>query len=236
MTLIQIDPEVDVVISTEEFQNLLEKLENLKPKSLVQNQNQETIFDKIPQNDTNNNLTLKPIPNQNSTQFYGSDSYLNYIYRRLEHENNLKHIENIEFKKYRGKNKDFNTCELITPSKTYKFAAIYGFKSIQQLIRLIKTKKCDFDYIEIMACPSGCLNGGGQIKYKGVSRDEQLEKLALVESEFLKSGLLSWPEVNESYFNGLKSTTFETYFSDPEKVNDNKDINGQNLILLAANW
>lgn len=28
----------------------------------------------------------------------------------------------------------------------------------------IKRNQCDFHYVEIMACPSGCLNGGGQVQ------------------------------------------------------------------------
>ena len=31
-------------------------------------------------------------------------------------------------------------------------------------MRKIKQGKCDYDYVELMACPSGCINGGGQIK------------------------------------------------------------------------
>jgi iron only hydrogenase large subunit-like protein len=63
------------------------------------------------------------------------------------------------------------------------FAMAYGFRNIQNIVRKIKSKQCNYDYIEIMACPSGssfgllgpllqliilafpgCLNGGGQIK------------------------------------------------------------------------
>lgn len=47
-------------------------------------------------------------------------------------------------------------------------ARVYGFKNIQNLIRKIKSKKCKYEYVEIMACPSGCLNGGGQILYEKV--------------------------------------------------------------------
>ena len=25
-------------------------------------------------------------------------------------------------------------------------------------------KRCDYDFVEIMACPSGCLNGGAQLR------------------------------------------------------------------------
>ena len=28
----------------------------------------------------------------------------------------------------------------------------------------MKRKFCEYDYVEVMACPSGCLNGGGQLK------------------------------------------------------------------------
>jgi len=59
-----------------------------------------------------------------------------------------------------------------------KFATAYGFKNIQSIILKMKrnsTKErtstsiakvkdsfSDYHYIEVMACPSGCLNGGGQ--------------------------------------------------------------------------
>ncbi len=47
-----------------------------------------------------------------------------------------------------------------------RFAAAYGFRNIQNIIRNIKRGKCEYEYVEIMACPGGCLNGGGQIKPK----------------------------------------------------------------------
>uniref|UniRef100_A0A1D1YCI5 Cytosolic Fe-S cluster assembly factor narfl n=1 Tax=Anthurium amnicola TaxID=1678845 RepID=A0A1D1YCI5_9ARAE len=47
-----------------------------------------------------------------------------------------------------------------------KFALCYGFRNLQNIVRKIKIGKCDCHFIEIMACPSGCLNGGGQIKPK----------------------------------------------------------------------
>lgn len=45
-----------------------------------------------------------------------------------------------------------------------RFASAYGFRNIQTLLRKIKQGMCQYDYVEIMACPSGCTNGGGQIK------------------------------------------------------------------------
>lgn len=42
---------------------------------------------------------------------------------------------------------------------------VYGFRNLQNLVR--RCKKADTllpHYVEVMACPGGCLNGGGQIK------------------------------------------------------------------------
>lgn len=63
------------------------------------------------------------------------------------------------------RNADFQetTLELDGQIKL-RFALAYGFRNIQTLMRKIKRRACEYHYIEIMACPSGCLNGGGQIK------------------------------------------------------------------------
>ena len=39
----------------------------------------------------------------------------------------------------------------------------YGFRNIQTLVQKLKRGVCEYDYVEVMACPSGCLNGGGQV-------------------------------------------------------------------------
>ena len=88
----------------------------------------------------------------------------------------------------RGRNAD--VIEYIVTSKTgetvLKAARYYGFRNIQNLVRRLKPVKAsrmpggkpvgstrrpggkqsgpDFDYVEVMACPGGCTNGGGQIK------------------------------------------------------------------------
>ena len=51
-----------------------------------------------------------------------------------------------------------------SPEKILRFAQAYGFRNIQNIVRQIKRQKCSFQFVEVMACPSGCNNGGGQIK------------------------------------------------------------------------
>ncbi len=68
-----------------------------------------------------------------------------------------------------------------------RFAAAYGFRNIQSLVRKVKLGRCEYDYVEVMACPGGCLNGGGQLK-PGAGRTaaqllEELETLYFVQQE-----------------------------------------------------
>ena len=63
---------------------------------------------------------------------------------------------------------DYQTAELLPPpgvsAPPLRVATVYGFKAIQSLLRRIKTGQCEHDYVEVMACPGGCLNGGGQLR------------------------------------------------------------------------
>lgn len=49
-------------------------------------------------------------------------------------------------------------------SLTNRFAIVNGFRNIQTMVQRLKRKALKYDYIEIMACPSGCINGGAQCK------------------------------------------------------------------------
>lgn len=53
-----------------------------------------------------------------------------------------------------------------------KFAAAYGFRNLQNIVRKLKSDDPatpSYHYIEVMACPSGCINGGGQLKSDSLS-------------------------------------------------------------------
>lgn len=84
-----------------------------------------------------------------------------------------------ELKYVQGKNKDLREVTLRAKSAgdgqegpvLLKFAQAYGFRNIQNIMRRIKQGKCDYDYVELMACPSGCTNGGGQIKVSQLDKD-----------------------------------------------------------------
>ncbi|XP_041257452.1 cytosolic iron-sulfur assembly component 3 isoform X2 [Onychostruthus taczanowskii] len=75
-------------------------------------------------------------------------------------------------------NKDFQEVTLERDGEVLlHFALAYGFRNIQNLVQKLKRGKCPYHYVEVMACPSGCLNGGGQIKLQGESSKEELQQV-----------------------------------------------------------
>ena len=66
-----------------------------------------------------------------------------------------------------------------------RVAIANGFRNIQNLVQKMKRNKCSYDYVEIMACPSGCLNGGAQLRPESNSE----AKIHLCHVESLHSSL-----------------------------------------------
>ncbi|HAK43208.1 MAG TPA: ferredoxin, partial [Clostridium sp.] len=46
--------------------------------------------------------------------------------------------------------------------KELKIAIASGLKNADDLVRKIKSKEVHYDFIEVMACPGGCVGGAGQ--------------------------------------------------------------------------
>ncbi|GMY36677.1 protein NAR1-like isoform X1 [Fagus crenata] len=93
------------------------------------------------------------------------------------------------------KNSDFQEVTMEVEGKTVlKFALCYGFRNLQNVVRKIKIGKCDYHFLEIMACPAGCLNGGGQIKPKPGQSSKAL--IQLLEAVYMENVLVADPFKN----------------------------------------
>ena len=62
--------------------------------------------------------------------------------------------------------------------KKVKLAIIHGLANAPEVMEDIKSGKKHYDFIEVMACPGGCVNGGGQsfVDYDKVNVEEVIEK------------------------------------------------------------
>lgn len=128
----------------------------------------------------------------------------------------------------RGRNADVVDYAVVKPSGevVFKAARYYGFRNIQNLVRKLKPAKAsrmpggkpfgsarrpagrssglEYAYVEVMACPGGCTNGGGQIKVDDqvvIDRKNFGEKPGPDEQK-------AWlAEVDEAYFSGDEPDT-----------------------------
>ncbi|KAJ8246055.1 hypothetical protein GJAV_G00263150 [Gymnothorax javanicus] len=92
-----------------------------------------------------------------------SGGYLHHVYSHAAKLLFGVEVKNLTYKTL--KNKDFQEVTLEKDGTVLlRFATTYGFRNIQNLVQKLKRGKSPYDFVEVMACPSGCVNGGGQIK------------------------------------------------------------------------
>ena len=73
-----------------------------------------------------------------------------------------KESEPIEFKAVRGHDAGIREASLDINGTTVNVAIASGMKSAKVLLDEIREGKSKYAFIEIMGCPGGCINGGGQ--------------------------------------------------------------------------
>ncbi|ULU02439.1 hypothetical protein L3Y34_002201 [Caenorhabditis briggsae] len=120
-----------------------------------------------------------------------------------------------------NKNMFSTTVESTTTGEiVLRVAKVYGFRNVQNLVRKMKTKKEKTDYVEVMACPGGCANGGGQVRYE--TMDEREKRLAQVEElyEALPRGN-SWEESVREEWKRLDTNYKNLLFTDYKPVETN---------------
>jgi iron only hydrogenase large subunit-like protein len=128
----------------------------------------------------------------------------------------------------RGRNADIveYTVMSSTGEPIIKAARYYGFRNIQNLVRRLKPAKAsrmpggrpmggvkkpggtpagpDYAYVEVMACPGGCTNGGGQIKVD----DPVISGRPMDDVKAGPQTQKAWlAMVDEAYFSGEESDT-----------------------------
>ncbi|KAH0629541.1 hypothetical protein JD844_011682 [Phrynosoma platyrhinos] len=104
-----------------------------------------------------------------------SDGYLEHIFKHAAKELFDTEVKELTYKVL--KNKDFQEVTLEKDGETVlRFAAAYGFRNIQNMVLKLKKGKCPYHFVEVLACPGGCLNGKGQAQTEDGKPDKALLK------------------------------------------------------------
>lgn len=72
-----------------------------------------------------------------------------------------KEVEKLEYTEVRGMN-GIKEAAVDVNGTTIKVAVASGLANANALLTKVKSGEADYQFIEIMACPGGCVNGGGQ--------------------------------------------------------------------------
>lgn len=149
-------PGVDTVLTTSEIQSLLSERE----VDLTQQRPEGTV-------------SL-----YSSTIEHSSHGYAEFMLKYVQ--TSLGAVSDGQFRKTRRR--DLEEASFTLQGKEFKVARASGFQNIQNLVRNLKRQTTGYAYVEVMACPAGCLNGGGQLNRGREALEEMQLGLQLGES------------------------------------------------------
>lgn len=87
-----------------------------------------------------------------------------------------KPLDKIAFEQVRGES-GIKRAEIEIGDKKVKVAVAHGLANAQTIMEEIKSGKADYQFVEIMACPGGCITGGGQpIKNAKIQEEVDIHK------------------------------------------------------------
>ncbi|XP_077022416.1 nuclear prelamin A recognition factor isoform X2 [Tamandua tetradactyla] len=113
-----------------------------------------------------------------------ADGYLVHVFRHAAKELFGEDVEGVNCRALR--NKDFQEATLEKNGKVLlRFAAAYGFRNIQNMILKLKKGRFPYHFVEVLACPGGCLNGKGQAQ----AEDGQADRALLRQMEGIYAGI-----------------------------------------------
>ena len=119
----------------------------------------------------------------------------------------------LDFKEVRG-TAGIKEAEYTLGGKKLKVAVISGLENARAILNDIRDGKRHYDFVEVMACPGGCINGGGQpVQGDSVRNYTDLKKLrakALYDAD-------KKMELRKSHESPVIKMLYDEYFDAPGK-------------------
>ena len=120
-------------------------------------------------------------------------------------------LQKIDFKQVRG-TEGIKRAEVEIAGKNINLVSASGLSNARKILEEIKQGKADYQFVEIMACPGGCIMGGGQpIKDSKTQAEVDIKKLR---GEALYS-IDEKSEIRKSHENPILKTIYADYLGEP---------------------
>ncbi len=138
-------PDVDVAITTREFARMIEKA--------------GIRFDILPEEDFDKVMGEA----SGAGHIFGaSGGVMEAALRTAAEVLTGKELEKPEFMEVRGTDKGIKEAVYTLAGKTIRVCAVSGLANAKEVLTKVRNGEAQYDFMEIMACPGGCINGGGQ--------------------------------------------------------------------------
>ena len=122
-----------------------------------------------------------------------------------------KPLESLDFKEVRGI-EAVKEAEYDLAGTKVRVAVTSGLENATKLLDRIRSGEADYHFVEVMACPGGCVNGGGQPHQPGQVRnfvDLRAERAKALYSE--DAGMT----LRKSHENPVVKELYDTYLGEP---------------------
>ena len=120
-------------------------------------------------------------------------------------------LQKIDFKQVRG-TEGIKRAEVKIDGKNINLVSTSGLSNAKKILEEIKQGKADYQFVEIMACPGGCIMGGGQpIKDSKTQAEVDIKKLR---GEALYS-IDEKSTIRKSHENPILKTIYADYLGKP---------------------
>ncbi len=123
---------------------------------------------------------------------------------------NTSHSE-VEYEAVRGL-EGIKLASVEAGGKTIRAAVAHGLGNARELLNKVKSGEVEVDFIEIMGCPGGCVNGGGQPIVS--SKDRMDKDIRAERAKALYSEDKNLP-LRKSHDNPFIKKIYEEYFEEP---------------------
>lgn len=122
-----------------------------------------------------------------------------------------KELENLDFTDVRG-TQGVKEASYDVAGMTVKVAVVSGLANAKELLKKVESGEADYQFIEIMGCPGGCVNGGGQPQQPGWVRNT-------VDIKGLRAKVLydidKGMKIRKSHENPAIKQVYAEYFGEP---------------------
>ncbi len=122
-----------------------------------------------------------------------------------------KSLDKIEFEQVRG-GKGIKKATIEIAGKPIKVVAASGLSNAKKILDEIKSGKADYQFVEIMACPGGCIMGGGQPIKTSKTRSEVNVRKLRADSIY---SIDEKSTIRKSHENPVLKKIYEEYLEEP---------------------